>query len=681
MVGEAWVLDLRDSEACDSTHTGAKAANLAIAGTAGLPVLDGIVLTVEGVQGLQRRGCTRVLATLRGAVKRFEDAPLVVRSSSTVEDAESGSMAGQFTSILDVRGWDAVREAVGEVMMSARTATAMEAPLAVLIQPLLEPKFGGVLFGIDPVTGRDDHRVVAAVTGGPDRLVSGEVDGAQYLLSSRGRVLSTEQPLRDLHRGDLRALVKMAARADRLFGVPQDIEWAIDQRGRLVLLQSRPVTATATTTSGPMWGTGPLAETFPEPLSTLERDLWLDPLRDGMVGALRLAGAVSAPKLARSNLVTSVGGWVAVDLDAIGAAPVTHRYLRKIDPRPGARRLHASWRVGRLRASMPLLAQDAVEETDARLLEVPGLSDLGDEQLLHLLHATQPLLSALHAQEVLCGLLVSTRGATRAASSGEATGAGMALWALANGRADGLDDAAIIRRWPAVLALLAPHVGPSRPLPDTPGDRRPLPGKIGDDLLAAREQLRMRVRWVQELSARAAWALAHRLSARDQGPDPEVVRHLTLAELDAVVRGAAAPDVADRDREAPPPPTTFRLAADGRPVAVVTRDASEARGVSVGRHRGVVRDPSDPDSGDILVVRTLDPALAPQIEHLGALVAETGSVLSHLAILAREMEIPTVVGVAGATEKFPPGSMLEVDGSTGDVHLVSAGAESMEKVT
>src|SRR5688572_23033168 len=104
MVSEAWVVDLRDSEACDSTHTGAKAANLAIAGSAGLPVLDGVVLTVEGVQGLQRRGCTRVLATLRAAVRRFEDAPLVVRSSSTVEDAETGSMAGQFTSILDVRG-------------------------------------------------------------------------------------------------------------------------------------------------------------------------------------------------------------------------------------------------------------------------------------------------------------------------------------------------------------------------------------------------------------------------------------------------------------------------------------------------------------------------------------------------------------------------------------------------
>ena len=94
----------------------------------------------------------------------------------------------------------------------------------------------------------------------------------------------------------------------------------------------------------------------------------------------------------------------------------------------------------------------------------------------------------------------------------------------------------------------------------------------------------------------------------------------------------------------------------------------------------MVRDPDDPESGDILVVRTLDPALAPQIEHLGALVAETGSVLSHLAILAREMGIPTVVGVAGATEMFPPGSMLEVDGGTGDVQLVAVGTERRSRV-
>ena len=58
----------------------------------------------------------------------------------------------------------------------------------------------------------------------------------------------------------------------------------------------------------------------------------------------------------------------------------------------------------------------------------------------------------------------------------------------------------------------------------------------------------------------------------------------------------------------------------------------------------------------------------------GGLVAETGSPLSHLAILARELGVPTVVGVEGAATRFPPGSLVMVDGTSGDVELLEAGA-------
>ena len=102
-----------------------------------------------------------------------------------------------------------------------------------------------------------------------------------------------------------------------------------------------------------------------------------------------------------------------------------------------------------------------------------------------------------------------------------------------------------------------------------------------------------------------------------------------------------------------------------------------ARGVSAGRHRGVVRDPADPTSGDILVVSTLDPTLAAQLPGLGALVAETGSVLSHLAILAREQGLPTVVGASEAVERFPPGTEIVVDGSTGDITTTASEAEEV----
>ena len=79
-----------------------------------------------------------------------------------------------------------------------------------------------------------------------------------------------------------------------------------------------------------------------------------------------------------------------------------------------------------------------------------------------------------------------------------------------------------------------------------------------------------------------------------------------------------------------------------------------------------------PSPGDVLVVRTLDPGLASLLPGLGGLVAETGSVLSHLAILAREYGVPTVVGLSGATETFTDGTWVVVDGTSGDVAAVDA---------
>jgi pyruvate,water dikinase len=144
------------------------------------------------------------------------------------------------------------------------------------------------------------------------------------------------------------------------------------------------------------------------------------------------------------------------------------------------------------------------------------------------------------------------------------------------------------------------------------------------------------------------------------------VRDYTLEELDGAWRDGSMP-AREPEPTIPAPPEQFRLAADGTVVALRDLGTTGARGVSTGRHRGIVRDPADPASGDILVVSTLDPSLAPQLPSLGALVAETGSVLSHLAILAREQGLPTVVGATGAVERFPPGTEIVVDGTTGEV--------------
>ncbi len=125
-------------------------------------------------------------------------------------------------------------------------------------------------------------------------------------------------------------------------------------------------------------------------------------------------------------------------------------------------------------------------------------------------------------------------------------------------------------------------------------------------------------------------------------------------------------------------PTEFRLAADGTPVDVGGDRRGEGTGTPVGggRGRGVVSvDPTEAGAGDVLVVRSLDPRLAGVIPRLAGLVAETGSPLSHLAILAREHGVPTVVGRSGALAALRAGDVVEVDGSTGSVsHVEPTGA-------
>jgi phosphoenolpyruvate-protein kinase (PTS system EI component) len=59
------------------------------------------------------------------------------------------------------------------------------------------------------------------------------------------------------------------------------------------------------------------------------------------------------------------------------------------------------------------------------------------------------------------------------------------------------------------------------------------------------------------------------------------------------------------------------------------------------------------------------------LPRVAALVAETGNPLAHVAILAREANVPTVVGVAGATDRFSPGTVVRVDGATGEVTAVT----------
>ena len=209
---ERLLVDLDSDGALDPALCGAKAANLARARRSGLTTQPGFVLTTAATSSPSPSG-TPLTDILRAPWSQLSVAgtvPLVVRSSSVAEDDTTSSLAGQFRSVLDVRGWEAFTKAVADVLASAGSTTP-RAPMAVLVQPMLAPRCGGVLFGLDPVTGRNDHIVVEAISGRPDSLVSGARVAEHYVLARSGRLLLLNHQ-RGIRRGRQRPLLSAAQR-------------------------------------------------------------------------------------------------------------------------------------------------------------------------------------------------------------------------------------------------------------------------------------------------------------------------------------------------------------------------------------------------------------------------------------------------------------------------------------
>lgn len=685
---------LEEPAARDPAITGSKAAALASARGNGLPVIPGFAVTTAAHEAYVAAGRSfppDLAVPLERAWSQFAGegrVSVVVRSSSTVEDVSASSMAGRFRSVLDVRGREAFFRALAEVWASAdAVAEGPEPhPMGVLVQRHLVPSRSGVMFGVDPVTGDRSTVVVEAVTGGPDRLVSGQVVAQHYVLSQRGRLLSVDsrpvsarhpfptQPLL-LHAGELVRLARLARTTERVFGSPQDVEWAIDDDGALYLLQSRPVTATAAAApaDGPVLGPGPLAETFPDPLSVLESDLWLQPLRAGVVDAMTETAAVPASRIGRSPVVTTVRGRVAADLELFGYV-ARHTALGRLNPARAMRQIRVAWHIGQLRAELPGRTAEQVADVDRWLSALePGA--VTEDGLLAILDEAVAVLRRLHHHEVLAGTLLPPARTTAAA---------LALRVLQE--ADpAVPDPELLRQRPVLLCLSPPSLSAAAVVPPRRLGPRPVTTTPDTGPLGEREALRLRARWVQEMTGYAVRELGRRFVERGVLEHADHAGLLHLDELRELVGAGAAPPVlqqrlADELAAAfsPPLPGQFRLTVEGEVVPARRPGARPGFGTPAGGGRGVgpvcqgsPRRPPQP--GDVLVVRTLDPGLAGWLPGLAGLVAETGASLSHLAILAREYGVPTVVAVPDALSRFAAGTRVLVDGATGEVR--TAGEE------
>lgn len=115
----------------------------------------------------------------------------------------------------------------------------------------------------------------------------------------------------------------------------------------------------------------------------------------------------------------------------------------------------------------------------------------------------------------------------------------------------------------------------------------------------------------------------------------------------------------------------------GRVSAAVAQQDGALRGIpcSPGKVTGrvkVILTPSDDAelNGEILVAGRTDPGWVPLYPSVSGLLIERGSILSHSAIVAREMGIPTIVGIPGLTTLIKTGQTVSMDGSTGTIEIV-----------
>lgn len=200
-----------------------------------------------------------------------------VRSSAVGEDS-SLTFAGQFESVLNVPT-SQLAEAYQRVLASRFSEraisyrllgglTEVETPMAVLFMPLIEARSAGVLYTRDPNRLGDEQMLVSSTWGLAAELVGGQAPADLFRVDRKetSRVLESvialkkerltpgapsqlnwqenaleDQMVPSLNAEEIAHLASCALIIENYFGVPQDIEWAIDQHGKLWILQSRPL--------------------------------------------------------------------------------------------------------------------------------------------------------------------------------------------------------------------------------------------------------------------------------------------------------------------------------------------------------------------------------------------------------------------------------------------------------
>ena len=787
------VLWLDEVEEDDRPRVGAKAFILARLRRRGVPVPDGFVLTAGpgALDGGRGDALRAAYARLGGTV--------AVRSSSTLEDTDEASFAGQYRTVLDVRGEKAViraaracLESAGDAAGYARAVGALRpGAMAVLVQRFVPARAAGVAFTRHP--HNPSAWLVESHAGRGDAVVSGAVSPDRYV-GARGGAAIVEGPEgASLDAGDLGRVLSLARRAEDLLGAPQDVEWVLGPDDGLFLLQSRPIT-----TASEIEARDPrirrltranVGEVMPDAVTPLTWTSVVAFLEHGFQAVTAMAGLRPRDEppflvLHRQHvyLNLSLCTEVAGRLPGITAADAERLVLGE-GAHGGRVHLRASGLPALAGVGLRLLglARRLPGEVDAcaDLVRRLGSSRSASGSPGDLARAIDAFMEAgrrvatAHiatsgasaVRLVLLGRLLPPSGGRGSSARVNRLLAGLdgldsaepatALETLAAEAARRPDWEAWIRRAPDQAAAQlrggdAPEDLAERlrdflerfghravsegelrepaweddPEPvlralqgmlDNPGpagfgrraagetrriEEEALMGQtglarralVGYALAGARLGVRTRERTKsmaialvhqgRRLVHRAAAVLVE--SGRLGGPDD--VYFLTLPELVSALEGGAVPRAAlerrrrvyerERGQDVPRDVDLAATPAAAAPVAGARDGILTGIGVSGGVGTGAARvlrgaDGARIERGEVLVAPVLDAAYGPLLALAAGAVAEVGGLLSHGSVVARELGVPCVVDVAGATRRIATGDRVAVDGDSGRVTLLA----------
>ena len=288
------------------------------------------------------------LELVRTESAAFGEARLAVRSSALAEDGAEHSFAGQYETVLGVRGAEAAVAAAERCRASARSERVLSycaergvepTPVAVVIQEMIEGEVSGVLFTATP---DDPERVlISAAFGLGEGVVQGAVPCDTFRVTENGEFeaeiaikdvavrlvgdTTAEVPVADptvptLSGDQVRALATESRRLAAAFGYPLDMEWTL-RDGVVFWLQARPVTVPIPKGKRLLWDnsniiesyngvTTPLTYTFAQHAYTIVYQLFLRVM--GVEEAVILANTSVYPRmigLIRGRVYYNLNAW------------------------------------------------------------------------------------------------------------------------------------------------------------------------------------------------------------------------------------------------------------------------------------------------------------------------------------------------------------------------------------